>query len=214
MIRAEIDSLEGSLRANQLRIEDGFPLMMRAHMAYRREGDSWSTAASLLQMAKACSRIEALSRSRELAREADRHLAECDDPFLHRVAAHVRCDWLTRSGRLEEAMEELRRGQETGYDSEVMALRTECLIAEIVCLGGSLEAAEDKFLSVRSSFMTRGLRFEASEAGVDLARIYYQQGRRKDGLALLDFADSTYSQLGVSAGLGEIDDLRARFRGL
>lgn len=179
LVRAEIDSLEGSLRGAQRRFSEAESLFSRAVMTYAMEGEEIEVAKTLLSLGVVYREMDDLDRAIEVTNQATELFVEGEHPHLQLMARHNLVSFLIEAGRPGEAKELLALSQAL-YDQHLdssTALRRLWVEASLARSEGDLETAERNFEAVRRGFMTRGLGYDAALAALDLATLYAEQGR-------------------------------------
>lgn len=179
LVRAEIDSLEGSLRGAQRRFSEAESLFSRAVITYATEGEAIDVAKTLLSLGVVYRETDDLDRAIEVTNQATELFQEGEHPQLQLMARHNLVSFLIEAGRIGEAKELFTRCQtlyEQHPDSST-ALRRLWVEASLARSEGDLEKAEKNLEAVRRGFMTCGLGYDAALAALDLATLYAEQGR-------------------------------------
>jgi len=212
LVRAELDSLEGSLRNDQERSEEAVRLLLRALMTSRLEQMAGRTAAILVKLAGTHIRLNEPRRSLSLLIEAEKVLDSEPDPRLRLLILHNRALGLCYSGYSKQAQALLDKSAELAgsQDQPLNILRRSWISGKAAWKLADLDLAEERFVSVREGFSCRGLRNDTAEASMDLCGLYLEQGRRKEAEGLAETALPVFEELGLPAKAAAARALRAR----
>jgi len=181
-VRAELDSLEGSLRRDQRRLKDAERLFTRAATAWALEQDSVRAARELLNLGVVLREKGDAERSVEYLIDAADRLDPETEPRLSLYARHNLADSLNDAGRPFEARElvEETRPLWTHHSDPLTDLRRFWLEGKIARSLGEIAEAEHAFLAVRDSFLGQGIGYDAALVSLDLAQLYATEGRTAD----------------------------------
>lgn len=179
LVGAEIDSLEGSLRRDQRRLDEAEKLFTRAAAAWAREREETRAARELLNLGTVFRERGEIERAIEITVTAADCLDPETEPGLALYARHNLADSLNDAGRHEEArslLEECRLLYERHGDP-LTNLRRLWLEGKIAGGLGEIEGAEHALLVVRDGFLGQGIGYDAALASLDLAHLYARAGR-------------------------------------
>ncbi len=179
LVRARIDDIEGSFWKDQRYLRDADDLLASACRKYLRIGERHLAGRALVK--KGLNRVidgqprEAVT----LLRRAVSLLDAERDPQLIETAQHNLLFALADAGEYREASELLLRSglRKKFADDPLNLLRLRWVEAKILAGNGRFEAAEKALSDVRASFRVRRLELVATVAGLDLAKVLFQQGR-------------------------------------
>jgi hypothetical protein len=178
-VRAELASLEASLRQDQRRFVEAETLLTWALDRYRAAGDGDGAAKALIQQA-IVSRVRgepaaALPLLREAAGLVDAEQA----PRRCLEVQHNLALCLCQLGAHEEAAAVVaaNRALYDRFPDSWTQLLLRWLEARLARASGSSEAAERAFLEVRNGYIAEGLPYDVALATLDLAELYVQEGR-------------------------------------
>lgn len=179
LIRARIDDIEGSFWKDQRFLRDADDLLASACRKYLRAGERHLAGRTLVK--KGLNRVidgqpqEAVTVLRQAVSllDADR------DPQLIETAQHNLLFALADAGQYREASELLLRSglRQKFADDPLNLLRLRWVEAKILAGHGRLAEAEKALSDVRASFRIRRLELVAAIAGLDLAKVLFQQGK-------------------------------------
>lgn len=188
LARAEIYHLGAVLRRDQGCLPEALDLLERATALCRQVGNHDLVARLLLERAqllrhqgRSAPAIEALRQSLELL---DPHEA----PQLSLLARHDLATFLVDAGRCLEAAELMAASSDLYAHSPDPGtnLKRRWLEAKIAHGCGETRVAEAAYRQAREGFREAGLAYEATRAGLDLARLYAEQGRAAELEKLAD----------------------------
>jgi tetratricopeptide (TPR) repeat protein len=212
LVRAEVDSLEASLRTGQDRPSEAIPLVLRALMAYRLEKKKWGAEATcFLKLARAHARQGETERAIALNREVGGHAGAGAETRLHVIGRQNVASVLADAGKSEEASEALEEARPlySRLDEPLEQLRCVWTEAKVLRGNGEHDAAADLLLSVRSGFAAKDLRYDQALASMELAGWYTAQGRRRDAEPLVEEALPIFQALDLPAKTAAARALRA-----
>jgi tetratricopeptide (TPR) repeat protein len=212
LVRAELDSLEGSLRIEQDRPEQALPLILRALMTYHLERAGREAAATLIKLARTHSKLEDLPRSLVLLDKADEILGSDPEPWLQNVSLHNRAGCLMLTGEPELAQEALDQGEERArhLNDPLGDLRRLWVRALLARRQADLDSAEQLLVSVRRGFSSQGLRFDAALASLDLGWLVSEQGRLREAGEYAEEILPVFEELRLPAKAAAARGLRAQ----
>jgi len=181
-VRAELDSLEGSLRRAQRLFQEAESLFTRAATAWALEQNSVMTARNLLNLGVVLREKGDPERSIEYLVDAADRLDPETEPRLSLYARHNLADSLNDAGRPQEARElvEETRPLWTRHSDPLTDLRRLWLEGKIARSLGEIAEAEHAFLAVRDGFLGQGIGYDAALVSLDLAQLYATEGRTAD----------------------------------
>jgi tetratricopeptide (TPR) repeat protein len=179
LIRARIDDIEGSFWKDQRFLRDAEDLFAGAHRKYLRIGER-HLAGRVLVTRGSCRFID--GQPEEAIYHFRKALSLLDperDPQLIETTQHNLLDALADAGEYREASELLLRSglRQKFADDPLNLLRLRWVEAKILAGNGRFEAAEKALSEVRGAFRIRRLDLVATIAGLDLAKILFQQGK-------------------------------------
>lgn len=212
LLRAEIDSLEGSLRMGQFRFRDATPMLLRPLTTFRLEGDWTQTAVILAKLGRNHRGMCEFERALALLAEAETSLrrAETPSPFLLRIIKNLRCNTLADLGDVEAAIDEIEGSVGVGYRDPLLDLRTWWSIAMINRRRGALEDAEEIYRMLVEEFETKEFENDLAHARFELACVCLKQQRAYEALELIDQVEGTFTRLRIRARVAEVHELRRR----
>lgn len=210
LVRAELDSLEASLRIAQERDDEAVPLLLRALMICRVGKVPSAAAAVLIKLGLAHRNLGDPQRSLKLLGEAERDLEGAGSPRLLLVCRHNSVLSLCREGELDRARELLvqTRALAAEFGDPLHLLRRSLAEADLSWRLQELDVAEARLLEVRDGFSQRGLRGDKAVVSLDLARLYTQQGRSYEVLELAEAVIPVFRKLGLHGSLTEAQALK------
>jgi tetratricopeptide (TPR) repeat protein len=179
LIQAYIDQVEGSFWKDQRYLRDAEDLLASACRKYLRIGERHLAGRALVT--RGLNRIidgqprEAVA----LLRQALALLDAERDPQLIETAQHNLLFALADAGEYREASELLLRSglRQKFADDPLNLLRLRWVEAKILAGHGRFAEAEKALSDVRASFRVRRLELVATIAGLDLAKVLFQQGK-------------------------------------
>jgi tetratricopeptide (TPR) repeat protein len=176
LIRAELLTLQASLRAYGGGFERALGLLNRAASIHRRVGDRHLLGRTLLKKATVLGNAGRPGAAARLIRRSLELIDPPREPRLLVCAAHNAIWFLAESGQTSEASAWLqgarRLYQQAGDRRQLGRLRW--LEGK---LAPSLSAAEGALADARESLSREGLPYEAALAAMDLAVLYANEGR-------------------------------------
>jgi tetratricopeptide (TPR) repeat protein len=179
LIQAYIDQVEGSFWKDQRYLRDAEDLFASAYRKYLQIGER-HLAGRVLVSRGIGRRMDGLPEDAVLhLRKALSLLDPERDPQLIETTQHNLLDALADAGEYREASELLLRSglRQKFADDPLNLLRLRWVEAKILAGNGRFEAAEKALSDVRASFRVRRLELVATIAGLDLAKVLFQQGR-------------------------------------
>ena len=188
LVRAELDSFEGSLRRAQCRFADAQALLSRATMAYALEGLTLEAARTTLKLGMTYHEMGEPERAVETTTQACELIRQVDDPRLELFGRHNLASMLHDAGQPEEARRLLRESASLyeRYGDPLTLLRRQWLEADLAKAEGDLQGAENTYRAVRDGFLARGSGYNAALAALDLAVLYAEQRRTVDLKCLVE----------------------------
>ena len=212
LVRAELDSLEGSLRMGQRRPREAIPLLLRSQIVYRMDGDIQATAGVLV----------ALSRAHRLATELDRSLSLVDEAEVLLTPTPQDACRLTRCilGARIAISAEKRDGTAAWRHLEaliaapgpgpVAELRARWALAEVLKSLNEPEAAKGTWLEISQEFQDLGFQYDSALASLQAAGLAAYLGLPHDAEQLAADALPVFERLGVRVKSAEARQLRDR----
>jgi len=177
--RAELDSLEGSLRWAQGRLEEAERLLSRAVEIQIAEKKPVEAARVLLKLGNVLWESGELSRAVQSSQRAKTIFLEQGQAKLLLMSSHNLARYLMDAGDLVRARAILNESLPF-YDQFPDAwtqLRRLWLEGHLAKAEGNVEAAEDAYQAVRDGFLEQGVGYDAAMAALDLAFLYAERGR-------------------------------------
>lgn len=179
LTRAELDSLEGSLRRAQRRFGEARALFSRAVMAYALEGNHSQAAGVLVSLGIVYREMGEFERAIETTLQACETFEREEPSVLQLFARHNVVNMLVEAGRPTEArvlLEESTPLYERFADRPIQ-LRRLWVEGHLAMAEEDLETAASLYASVRDSLLEDGMAYDAALASLDLALVYAKQGR-------------------------------------
>ncbi|HSL81873.1 MAG TPA: tetratricopeptide repeat protein [Thermoanaerobaculia bacterium] len=177
--RAELDSLEGSLRWAQRRFDEAKALLTRAVAFQMAEEQPVEAARALLKLGLVYWEEGALPHAIDCATRAASVFSEHGETKLLLMALHNLAFCLLEAGEGERSRatfaESLPLYEQ--FDDLRTQLRRVWLEGHLSKAEGNVEAAEDAFRAVRDGFLEQGVGYDAAIAALDLAFLYAERGR-------------------------------------
>lgn len=212
LLRAELDSLEASLRIEQDRPEVASRLLLRSLMAYRVEVADRQAAAILIKLARAQARLQGIPRALSLLAEAERLLRNEPDPWLQLLILDNKASYFCLFGEPMLAQQTLEHGRELAEqrDDPLNKLRRCWSGAKISWMLGDLALTEQSLVSVREGFSRQGIPYDVALASLDLARLCLEQGRFQDAEDLAGQALPVFEKLWLPSKVAIACGMRAQ----
>jgi len=208
LVRARIDDIEGSYWKDQRFLRDAEDLLASAYRRYLRIGERHMAGRVLLTRGS-CRFLD--GQPVEAIRHFRQALSLLDagrDPQLIETAQHNLLDALADAGEFREASELLLQSglRQKFADDPLNLLRLRWVEAKILAGHGRYAEAEKALSDVRASFRLRRLELVATIAGLDLAKVLFQQGK-------LDQLYKLVRELRVAAEAYQLQDSVSRALG-
>ena len=208
LIRARIDDIEGSYWKDQRFLRDAEDLLASACRRYLRIGERHLAGRVLVK--RGLTRIIDGQPRKAVAflRQAVALLDAERDPQLIETAQHNLLFALADAGDFREASELLLQSglRQKFADDPLNLLRLRWVEAKILAGHGRYAEAEKALSDVRASFRLRRLELVATIAGLDLAKVLFQQGK-------LDQLYKLVRELRVAAEAYQLQDSVSRALG-
>ena len=185
LVRAELLTLQASLRAYGGRFEEALGLLNRAATLYRRQGDRHLLGRTLLKKGTVLGNAGRPDIAVRLIRHSMDLIDPPREPRLMVCATHNFIWFLNESGRAGEAASSLqsaRRLYRQAGDRQHLG-RLRWLEGK---LAPRLESAEGALSDARDELAREGLSYEAALAAMDLALLYAGESK---GIAMRRLAD-------------------------
>jgi len=179
LTRAELDSLEGSLRREQRRFDEARILFSRAVMAYALEGRHSQASGVLVSLGMVYREMGDLDRAIETTLQACDTFERGEPSVLQLFARHNIVNMLAEAGRSTEAralLEESAPLYERFADRSIQ-LRRLWVEGHLAMAEEDLATAESHYASARDGFIEDGMGYDGALAALDLALVYAKQGR-------------------------------------
>lgn len=211
-LRAELDSLEASLRIGQDRPEMAVRLLLRSLMTYRLEFSERKAAATLIKLARAHQRLRDTVRTLSVLGEAERLLEREPDPLLQLLVFNNRAWALCHGGEPALAQQVLEQGRElTEQRTDPLNHLRRCWGRAKISWGfGDLDAAEQGLASIKEGFLKQDIQYDVALASLDLGRLYMAQGRFKEAEELAGEALPVFEKIGLPSKASAARRMRAK----
>ncbi len=184
LVRARLQSLVASLRADQSRFAEAVGLARRAARGYRRLGDAHAYGRTLLKQATFHAHGDELEEACTVLGEAVRHVDAAAEPRLVFAARHNRAYYLDSLGLVPQAEAELAAAEPfcaAPLDRvRVTWLRGRIALHRALAEGGDTAAGEADLWRAREAFLEHGIGYTAALVSLELAVLYAEQGRSGD----------------------------------
>ncbi len=179
LVRAEVDTLEGSLRRAQRRLSEASELLRRAMTVYRLEGRATEEAQVLLKLSMVLREQGELQGALAVSAEALKVIDKQRQPRLYLHARHNLAWLLADVERPGEARQVIAASIDLyqRFPDPWTQLRRLWVEGKIARGLGELDGAERSFLAVRDGFLRQGVGFDAALASLDLALLYLDEGK-------------------------------------
>lgn len=182
LTRAELDSLEGSLRWAQRRFAEAESLLSRAVAVQVAEERPVAAARVLLKIGEVHWQTGELQRAIESGLRAGDIFSRHGETKLLLMARHNLAQYHLEAGDFARCRAILAESQEL-YDQfpePWTQLRRLWLEGRLAKAEGNVEAAEDAYRAVRDGFLEQGVGYDAAMVSLDLAFLYAERGRTAD----------------------------------
>lgn len=176
---AEIDSFEGSLRRAQRRFIEAERLLSRAALTFRMEGESIPLVRTLLKLGMVYREQSDLSHAIEITSQALDTIEPLGFPHLASYARHNLAHLLQEAGDFQGVRTILDENADVfeNHADPSTQLRRLWLEGNIARAEGNEETAEQALIAVRGGFLRQGVPYDAALSAIDLAQLYFSQGR-------------------------------------
>ncbi len=181
--RAELQSLEGSLRIDQARFDEAVATLEEAAEFYRRDGNRMLEGKTLLKLGNAAGERGDLERAVSQLERSRALLAGEAAGELRLMAGQALVYWLLESDRtteVREVFEELLAETEGSEPSRYLRHRLAWAGARIAWREGHFQRAERELVALRETYAERDEVFDQCLVSLDLAGLYLEQGRTGD----------------------------------
>jgi len=213
-VRAEIDSLEGSLRRGQGRLGESISVLLRALMTFHQMegGNSEAEAACLMKLSRSHGERGDHARAIEISSKLYRHPALQTNDRLQRLGKLNLVAFLRMSGRLHEAWEVIEEIRPLfGVDEYPLErLRVSWAEASTLHAMGERETAEKILLAVRAAFEAVELRYDQALASMTLAEWYLGEHRYREARPFVEEALPIFGRLELTKKMRAARQLRTR----
>lgn len=198
-IRSELDSFEGSLRRDQRRFPEAVRLQKRAAISWAMENSAQKAARAFISLAVTYRDAQRIPEAILAIEDGLKMLEREPDPNLTWRANHAFAYCLCDSGEFEQAAEKLRENQDfyETFGDPLSFLRVSWLEGKIARGLGELERAEACLQESLRGFQERGIGYDVALVGLDLAKLYLQQGKTQQVKALAQEIAETFARLEV-----------------
>jgi tetratricopeptide (TPR) repeat protein len=181
-LKAELDQYEGSLRRYQRRLGEAEELLRRAVTAHHLERHDTGAARALVSLGMVHREQGRLEEAIRVTQEALALIDAGREPRLFLMAWHNLANRLCDLDRHEEAaavITEMRPLYQR-FPEPSTQLRLAWVEARIARGRGEEVVAEGAFLAVRDGFLRQGSLYDAALVALELATLYFDQGRRAE----------------------------------
>lgn len=181
-VRAELLSLEASLRQDQRRLDEADRLLTRAASLYREAANGAALGRIFLQQGIVRSLADQPARAIEVLKSAAHQLTIDQHPALHLAARHGIALSLCQLGDFAAArllvreLEPLYRR----FDDPWTQLRRAWVEGQIAAGLGEDESALERFESTRSGYLELELPYDAAMVALDLAELRLRGGEIRE----------------------------------
>jgi tetratricopeptide (TPR) repeat protein len=212
LARAELDSLEGSLRMEQGRPRDAVSAFLRAQMVYQLENLATETAATLQLLARAHGKLREFGRSFELLDKAEKMLAANPEQHLLIVSASLHVGLLEEAGSPRSAFAALANLEALieGFDDSVLNTRASWQRGRLSGALGDFDAMEQLLLQVIKELAGRRMVNDLAHAKLELAGLFAEQGRIGEAGDHVEEAASIFREIGLARDAAEAHRVRGR----
>ena len=178
-LRTLILELEAALRIEQRRFPEALSRLDEARELYLEIGDGHLAGRTLISRSRAVYTAGEPQEAIRLLEEGRALLDPARDPALFSTCTQALLMYLAESGRYSRALALfLKSGLRQAFTAEPLnALRLQWAKAKIDAGTGRLKHAEAALLEVREGFKDLSLHYDAALAGLDLAAVWYRQGK-------------------------------------
>jgi tetratricopeptide (TPR) repeat protein len=179
--RAEVLSLEGSLRTDEARFDEAVAALEEAARIYQAFGNRELEGKILVQLGNAAGEGGDVERAVALLEQARQKLGRDFPGELLLIAAQALVDWLVGTGKTAAArrvLDEIReesRGRELSF---FLRQRVEWVAARLVWSEGDLERAERELRAVRERYRESEQAYRYCLVSLDLAGLLLEQSGR------------------------------------
>jgi tetratricopeptide (TPR) repeat protein len=186
--RAELASLEASLRMDLRQFDQATELLEVAEGIYREIEDVVGVAKVLMKRGKVAFLLGAPAEDLALLTAAAEHLRNVNEPQLVLTVQHNRADSLIELGRAAEAAGIINVQGELSekYNDPDLRARREWLQGRIARVRELFTHAETHFQIARNGYLDRGLAYDAGLVSVDLADLYLAWDRPAEARRLAE----------------------------
>jgi tetratricopeptide (TPR) repeat protein len=181
-LRAEMLDLQSSLRWAQRRLDDALKLSEAALSLYKASADARGVGISLVKKANILQEKGNLGRAIDLLSKRASDIEAAGDPRLNAYARFNLLGVLTLAERYIEAERILPEVHRlfTTLGEPLSLIRLDWAEAKIALGQGRTNEAESTFREVQSSFIERGMAYDAALVSLDLAVVYLREGKLSD----------------------------------
>ena len=199
LLLARLDDLQASLFAAQRKFKEAFRSIRKARVLYLLLGDGHRAGRALIKIGFFFGNA---GRPEAGIKWTTRGLQQIDrdqDPDLVFRSLKNIVDFSVEAGRYEEARDFLLllKPLSTVVAGELDRIRLVGLEGQLAAAMGELAQAEHAFLQAREALEERGLVFHAASAGLDLAAVWFRQGRTAEVRGLVVKLVQAFSRLEV-----------------
>ena len=200
-VRAELASLEASLRQTQRRFDEAEWLLAWAVSLYRAAGDGEGTAKTLIQQGVGRFHRGEPAAALPFLREAGGLVDAEQAPRRYLEVQHNLAICLCQLGEHQEAaaIVDANRPRYARFPDSWTQLLLRWLEARLARAGGGSDAAERDFLEVRNGYLAQRLPYDVALVTLDLAELYVEEGRTAEVKQLTEKSISVFADQEVDA---------------
>jgi tetratricopeptide (TPR) repeat protein len=210
--RAELLSLEASLRLDQRHFVEADRLLTRAADLHRQEGDRHGLGRVLLQQGIALSIADQPARAVELLGRAAEALPADEHPELHLAAQHGIAISLCQLGEFAAARELVDEidGLYRRFEDPWTQLRWQWVEGKIATGLGDDQTALGDLEGVRSGYLERELPYDGAMVALDLAELHLRRGETREVERLAEEMVAVFERIEVHRETGRALSLLGR----
>jgi tetratricopeptide (TPR) repeat protein len=182
LVYAEVDWLEGVLSKDQRRFAKAEELLTRSAALFQLAGEKIDATRPLVTLGALYAHRQELTKAIETTKLAIGQIDPRTEPRLYRYARHNLTLFLCEAGQYHEAEQSLSETRDLyeAYIDGYTQVRLTWIEGKIAAGLGQVENAERAFISVRQSFLDRGIGYDVAMVSLDLALLYAKEGRMVD----------------------------------
>jgi len=197
LVRAELDSLEGSLRRDQRRFDEAEVLLERAVLTYVGQGFAELAGRTRIILGSVHHEQGNTQAAAEQAEQALQLLDSDEDAGLCLIARQNLADCFCELGRYSEALELIEKSKRGKHLDQISLLRVSWVEGKIARGLGRREEAESHLLASRHGFLKHEIAFDAALVSLELASLYLEEGRTAEVRELATEMVAVFTRQGV-----------------